>query len=405
MRANGLGWLKKTLRNATALAMGALAVGALSLMLALPTIAFPQIPTLTLAQASDPVEQLRQQQQKIEQERSNLNQKQEQLQQQEQAAQKKLGGLQKDIKATSQQIAANEKQIADANRTLKTLEAELAKAEKSYMGKQNSTVARLRFLQRQQSSQGWAVLLQSQNLNEFLDRRQQLRLVYGHDRQILTDLKAEANDLNQRRRKIETQKNDIAILTQELLAQKAQAQDAARYQQGLITHLRQDSKALEAAEDQLVRDSASLTALIQQRIVAQSRNKYILRGTGKIAFPSDGEITSTFGYRMHPILGYNRFHAGIDFGVDYGSPIHAADAGMVIFAGWYGGYGQAVIIDHGKNITTLYAHTSEMYVSEGQAVQRGQTIAAVGSSGLSTGPHLHFEVRVSGEPVDPLSYL
>jgi murein DD-endopeptidase MepM/ murein hydrolase activator NlpD len=403
MRVNWLNWFKRTrLWRAVLYVM---VIGALILMLASPVIASSQLPSLILAQTSDPVEQLRQQQQKIEQERSHLNQKQEQLQRQEQAAQKKLGGLQKDIKVTNQQIAQNEKQIADANRRLKTLEADLVQAEKSYIGKQTATVARLRFLQRQQSGQGWAVLLQSQNLNEFLDRRQQLRLVYGRDRTILADLKAEANDLNQRRRKVETQKNDIAILTQELLAQKAQAQDAAQYQRGLITHLRQDRKALEAAEDQLVQDSANLTALIQQRIAAQSPNKYILRGTGKMGYPSDGEVTSGFGYRMHPILGYTRFHSGIDFGVDYGSPIHAADAGVVIFAGWYGGYGQAIIIDHGKNITTLYGHTSEMYVSEGQTVQRGQVVGAVGSSGLSTGPHLHFEVRVSGEPVDPISYL
>ncbi len=108
---------------------------------------------------------------------------------------------------------------------------------------------------------------------------------------------------------------------------------------------------------------------------------------------------------MHPILGYERFHSGIDIGADYGTVIHAADSGTVIFAGWYGGYGNAIIIDHGGGITSLYGHTSELYVSEGQQVQRGQTIAAVGSTGFSTGPHLHFEVRANGEPVDPSAYL
>jgi murein DD-endopeptidase MepM/ murein hydrolase activator NlpD len=108
---------------------------------------------------------------------------------------------------------------------------------------------------------------------------------------------------------------------------------------------------------------------------------------------------------VHPILGYQRFHSGIDFGADYGTVINAADSGTVIFAGWYGGYGNAVIINHGGSITTLYGHTSELYVAEGQTVQRGQAIAAVGSTGLSTGPHLHFEVRQNGDPVDPAAYL
>jgi murein DD-endopeptidase MepM/ murein hydrolase activator NlpD len=108
---------------------------------------------------------------------------------------------------------------------------------------------------------------------------------------------------------------------------------------------------------------------------------------------------------MHPILGYRRFHSGLDFAASYGSTIRAADSGTVIFAGWYGGYGKAVIINHGKSITTLYGHTSELYVVEGQTVQRGQAIAAVGSTGLSTGPHLHFEVRRDGTPVDPMGFL
>jgi murein DD-endopeptidase MepM/ murein hydrolase activator NlpD len=122
-------------------------------------------------------------------------------------------------------------------------------------------------------------------------------------------------------------------------------------------------------------------------------------------FPSLGEITSVFGWRTHPILGYERFHAGLDIGADYGTLIHAADSGTVILAGWYGGYGNTVIIDHGGGITSLYAHASELYVHEGQTLQRGQAIAAVGSSGLSTGPHLHFEVRENGEPTDPMNYL
>ena len=124
-----------------------------------------------------------------------------------------------------------------------------------------------------------------------------------------------------------------------------------------------------------------------------------------MVYPCAGEITSSFGWRTHPILGYQRFHSGVDFGADYGTTIHAADSGTVIFSGWYGGYGNAVILDHGNGISSLYGHTSELYVSEGQTVQRGQSIAAVGSTGLSTGPHLHFEVRQDGDPVDPMAYL
>jgi len=171
----------------------------------------------------------------------------------------------------------------------------------------------------------------------------------------------------------------------------------------MIGRLRTDRRALEAAETQLAKDSQNIALLIQQRVGNQ--HGITLRGTGQMVLPCAAPITSGFGWRMHPILGYERFHSGIDFGADYGTLIAAADSGTVIFAGWYGGYGTAVIIDHGNGITTLYGHTSELYVTEGQTVQRGQAIATVGSTGLSTGPHLHFEVRQAGEPVDPTAYL
>jgi murein DD-endopeptidase MepM/ murein hydrolase activator NlpD len=374
------------------------------LLFAVPTIAQSPAPVAPTP-APTPVKALQQQQQQIEQDRSHLHQQRNQLRSQEQSAQQQLTGLQREIKTTAAQIAQNEQKIRVATDRLKTLEAELATAETRYAAKQTATVTRLRFLQQQQGGYGWAVLLNSQNLNQFLDRRYQMGLLYQRDRTLLAALKQTADRLEQQRNAVETQKNDIALLTQTLLAQKNQSQAEAQYQQGLITRLRQDRKALEAAETQLAKDSQTLTALIQQRIAAESPNKIMLRGTGILLPPNDGALTSGFGYRMHPILGYSRFHAGLDFGSDSGSPIHAADAGVVIFAGWYGGYGQAVIIDHGKAMTTLYGHASKLYVQEGESVQRGQTIALVGSSGLSTGPHLHFEVRVSGEPVDPANYL
>ena len=198
-------------------------------------------------------------------------------------------------------------------------------------------------------------------------------------------------------------KNEIALLTQQLQAQKADSEIEAESQKALISRLKSDRRALEAAESQLSKDSETVTALIQQKVAANSG--VMLRGTGQMVHPCAAIITSSFGWRLHPILGYEKFHSGIDFGADYGALIAAADRGTVIFAGWYGGYGNAVIVDHGGGITTLYGHTSDLYVSEGQSVQRGQAIAAVGSTGFSTGPHLHFEVRRDGAPIDPMAFL
>jgi murein DD-endopeptidase MepM/ murein hydrolase activator NlpD len=121
-----------------------------------------------------------------------------------------------------------------------------------------------------------------------------------------------------------------------------------------------------------------------------------------MAWPVSGRITSYFGYRRHPILRFMRLHAGVDFGASWGSPILAAADGQVVGAGWAGGYGRQVRLAHGAGLTSSYSHMSEIAAEPGTIVRRGQVIGYVGSSGLSTGPHLHFEVKRGGVPVNPL---
>lgn len=122
-------------------------------------------------------------------------------------------------------------------------------------------------------------------------------------------------------------------------------------------------------------------------------------------WPLGGAVTSEYGYRVHPIFGTRRLHAGMDINGNTGDPIAAAKGGTVILAGWNGGYGNAVVISHGDGITSLYAHQSSISVSVGQNVGRGEVVGAVGSTGQSTGPHLHFEIRVNGSAVNPRPYL
>ena len=126
---------------------------------------------------------------------------------------------------------------------------------------------------------------------------------------------------------------------------------------------------------------------------------------GVLAWPVNGWLSSPFGYRVHPILGTRRLHSGIDLAANTGSPISAAGSGVVIIAGPYGGYGNAVVIDHGGGLATLYAHQSRVAVSKGQSVATGDLLGYVGCTGLCTGPHLHFETREGGTPVDPMTYL
>ncbi len=389
----------------------------LALMLSLWLVFSPQLfHSIALAE-SQSTNDLQKQQQVIEDYRSNVSKQRQQIQDLEGAARNRLGGLERKIQVTETHLQTYETQIKQATEKLKGLEIQLAKAQTAYQTKQDNTADRLRFLQRQQDNSEWATLLQSKTLEQLLERRHRLRRVYESERQTLMSLKTERDRVNERKLQVETQKNQISLLSQQLLDQKSEYKAEAEVQSDLVGRLTSDRQALEAAETQLAEDSRKLAMIIRDRTAPSGTSPRRSRsgitrfgtsrlfGTGRMRQPSNGPITSNFGWRQHPILGTGRFHAGTDFGAEHGSPINAADSGTVIFAGWYGGYGNAVIIDHGNGLTSLYGHASELYVVEGQTVRQGQLIAAVGSTGLSTGPHLHFEVRKNGEPTDPLAFL
>lgn len=177
------------------------------------------------------------------------------------------------------------------------------------------------------------------------------------------------------------------------------AQAEARQVQSLLDQIRQDIAAAEEHKDGLEADAARL----EDEIAALQRSDG--EAPGVLTWPINGAVSSPFGYRVHPILGVTKLHTGIDINGSTGQPIVAAADGEVILAQTYGGYGRAVVIDHGGGMATLYAHQSQMAVSVGETVTRGEVIGYVGCSGSCTGPHLHFEVRLSGVPVDPMQYL
>ncbi len=165
--------------------------------------------------------------------------------------------------------------------------------------------------------------------------------------------------------------------------------------------------SIEEQREQYDRETADLQA--ESYAIAA-----FLRGEGSgpakvspkgMIWPVNGPVTSGYGWREHPVLGGRRFHTGIDIGASSGTPIAAAGEGTVVFAGLKNGYGNTVIVDHGGGIATLYAHQSQLASTVGSPVKRGQTIGSVGCTGYCTGPHLHFEVRVNGDPVDPMGWL
>lgn len=350
------------------------------------------------------VQELQNYQNYVDQQRQIIQKQQEQINSLTKPAQSRLEALRRNVRVTDEQIQDNEKKIRQARNQLQKLNTNLQELEYDLNKKRGATSARLRYLQRQQLQRWWITLLSSRDLNQFADRRRQIERVYDSDRKLLADLTQRSERVDKQRNQVVSQKNEIELLTQKLKYQKANTEAEVVAQKNAIDRLKSDRQALASAEDRLIEDSRRLSQIILAKVQPYS-GLILPPGTGQLMYPTIGEITSNFGWRTHPILGTERFHSGIDFGADYGSLVYASAQGRVIYADWYGGYGNAVIIDHGNGMTTLYAHCSELYVKDGDAVKKGQPISAVGSTGFSTGPHLHFELRANGEPTDPAAYL
>ena len=350
------------------------------------------------------VDELKNYQNFVDQQRQIIQKQQEQINALTKPAQSRLDALRRNVRVTDAQIKDNEKKIRQAREQLQTLNTKLQELEYDLNKRRGTTTARLQYLQRQQLQRWWVTLLSSQDLNQFADRRRQIERIYDHDRKLLGELTQRSNQVEKQRNQIVAQKNEIELLTQKLKYQKSNIESEAVAQQNTIDRLKSDRQALSQAEDRLAEDSRRLSQIILAKV--QPYDGLILPpGTGQLMYPTIGPVTSNFGWRTHPILGTERFHSGIDFGADYGSLIYASEQGRVIYADWYGGYGNAVIVDHGNGMTTLYAHCSDLYVKDGDIVAKGQPIASVGSTGFSTGPHLHFELRANGEPIDPAANL
>ena len=256
-----------------------------------------------------------------------------------------------------------------------------------------------------------SMLLNAGSYEDMLTRVRFIRDLVDSDNTLVGSL-AEARDavaLAKRQAAVETRrakglrdqlkhKNDqLVALKSEQLSVAAATRQARREKTTALARVERDIRTWEAQEAQLARESAALAGVIRGQ---QGDGKF----SGALAWPVAGPITSPFGWRVHPIFHVRKLHTGIDIGAGYGVPIHAADGGRVIYATWMSGYGNTVVIDHGGGISTLYAHQSSFAVGGG-LVSKGQVIGYVGSTGYSTGPHLHFEVRVNGNPVDPLGYL
>jgi murein DD-endopeptidase MepM/ murein hydrolase activator NlpD len=346
------------------------------------------------------------------------------------AARAKEARLTAQISGVTSQIRTLENKVGDVSQKLSILERDLALHQRR-LDKLNELfnfeTERLNFLHRQYAKvlrelnlrmidiyetrdpTLVEVILESSSFQDALDQLHYLDAIARQDKRIASQVKTARDEVHVARERTKTvrarvhsETQVVAVRTQqqrsvknELLASQSSLAGKRNRQKGQLASTRKQEQAFIAEANALAAQDSRIRG---QLAAAQGPGDTTPSSSGLI-WPVSGPVTSPFGYR------WGRLHAGIDIGVPYGTPIHAAAAGTVVIAGWVDGYGNYTCIDHGGGMATCYGHQSRFAVSTGAHVGQGQLIGYVGNTGHSFGAHLHFEVRINGNPVDPLGYL
>lgn len=335
-----------------------------------------------------------------------LNEKAQMQRQKIDEADRKIGevseqmrAMQEDLDSANAQYNEVKAKLDEANAQIKTKEEQLEKTEASLKENRQYLQKRVRNIYMHGQISYLDILFGAKDFSDFLTRMDLIKRILRYDYDLITRINDERNTIVETKKQLEKDKKETEKLFDEVMRQKLAMDRKKDALDKMMDKLKYDKETSEKAYQEIMAASANITRMLQNHSASA------VVGTGQMIWPLGGPVTSEFGWRTHPIYGSSRFHSGIDIGGEYGLSIAAADSGTVSYAGWISGYGNTVIIDHGNGISTLYGHNQSLTVSVGQNVSQGDTIARCGSTGNSTGPHCHFEVRVNGEPTSPYNYL
>ncbi len=347
---------------------------------------------------------------------SLLQKRQKELERQKRMAQRKVRQMRQRERSLSERLRATRTRIARAQQRLAALNREYAQVSRQLartrtrlmevrakLSRHRSLLAeRLRQLYKHPPSDYVAFVLDARNIHEAAVRTYAFQRIIHHDERMIEAAQQAKEELETYESRLRAQQQRLQALQRAIAREKQELQIAEAEQARLLQRVRTERAIYEQWLREWEEESRAIAALLR-RLQQTRHSRSFPAWTGALLRPVNGPIVSGFGYRVHPIFRRVKFHYGIDIAAPYGTPIRAAGDGEVVFAGWRRAYGNTVIIDHGNGLATLYAHCSRILVTEGQRVKQGDVIALVGSTGLSTGPHLHFEVRRYGEPVNPLA--
>ncbi len=367
------------------------------------------------ATANSELDKINRELRELKRQKAQAQAKARETQQQLRRIQAKKNETAKDIKTLLRQIDDSKVRMSTLQKQIKVIESDLEesftrleKAKLRVYEQDQMLKKRLRVLYMNGTVSYLEVILNAADFSQFLDRYSQLSSLIEQDKDLLAKTQSERDLVAQQRKKIQGQLASLnnKYFEVEDLKDSLQVQEVQKEQ--LIKEIVVKEERLEEVSEE--QEQAVVELARKESALLREKNKYEFKYKGgKMSWPvpSVQRITSYFGYRSDPFSGRKKMHKGIDIGAPAGTAIIAAEQGVVVVASWNSGYGNTVIIDHGKDVQTWYAHIRNggIKVRRGQQVNRGDKIAEVGTTGQSTGNHLHFEVRLNGTAVNPLGYV
>ncbi len=326
-------------------------------------------------------------------EKKSLTQQLKEIDAEMNTVQQTINGLNTEIEETEGKISFTEMEIQNKQR--------------DYEGRLAIFNRRLKEMYQYGDVSFLEVLLQSNSITDFLTRFEYLKYIANNDQKLLDEVTELKNSLETEKKNLDNMKVSLETKKRNQVARTKELETATAQKQAVVDQINADQNALFDILEDLEAESKKLNSEIQALQAQQAAKNGNTKAPGAYLWPcpSSHTITSSYGYRTHPISGVKKLHTGMDIGASYGANVVAAAGGTVIMSKYYGGYGNCIIIDHGGGVATLYGHMSSLVAKNGQKVAAGETIGKVGSTGNSTGNHLHFEVRINGSTVNPAGYV
>ncbi len=328
----------------------------------------------------------------------------ERAERERQQALEEYNALEQQITDTNTEIANVKNEIKQTNLDIEQKEAELIKAEEDYKNHLEAFKIRARAMYENTDVDYLEILFGAKDFGDLLSKIEIISQIMKYDQDILTKIEETKNQIIKTKEELNVKRTLLEASMAELEVQRLALEAMSAEKQKMLDEIAKDVEMYRIIYE--AKEAAEAAAIKEYESALQYSANPVAYTGGKFMWPvpSTRRITSAYGYRIHPVYGTRKFHAGIDIGAALGADIVAAADGVVTLAATNGGYGQCIIINHGSGISTLYGHNSELEVVTGDKVVKGQIIAKAGSTGVSTGPHLHFEVRVNGGTDDPMNY-